>query len=63
MIHPIRISAASVRLKFVQCDALGNLRPLKSKSIQHPSFEEMTLVVESIVGRGVDGKETLRGTG
>ncbi len=43
--------------------ALPNLERCGSKFLQHRSLEEVTLVVESVVGRGVDGEETLRGAG
>jgi hypothetical protein len=47
------------------CDARGlpGVERCDSKFLQHRSFEEVTLVVESIVGCGVDGEETLRGAG
>ena len=34
-----------------------------SKLLAHGSFEEMTMVVEAVVGRNVDGEETLRRAG
>ncbi len=43
--------------------ALPNLERCGSKFLQHGSFEEVTLVVESIVGCGMDGEEALRGAG
>ena len=43
--------------------ALPNLERCGSKFLEHRSFEEVTLVVEGVVGCGVDGEETLRGAG
>ena len=43
--------------------ALPSVERYGSKLFVHGSFEEVTLVVESIVGCGVDGEETLRGAG
>ena len=43
--------------------ALPSVERCGSKFLQHRSFEEVTLVVESIVGCGVDGEEALRGAG
>ncbi len=43
--------------------ALPNVERCGSKFLQHRLFEEVTLVVESVVGRGVDGEETLREAG
>ncbi len=43
--------------------ALPNVERCGSKFLQHRSFEEVTLVAESVVGRGVDGEETLRRAG
>ncbi len=43
--------------------ASPNLERCGSKLFVHGSFEEVTLVVEGVVGCGVDGEETLRGAG
>jgi hypothetical protein len=43
--------------------ALPSVERYGSKLFVHGSFEDVTLVVESIVGCGVDGEETLRGAG
>ncbi len=43
--------------------ALPSVERYGSKLLVHGSFEEVTLVVESIVGCGMDGEETLRGAG
>ncbi len=43
--------------------ALPSVERYGSKLLIHGSFEEMTLVVESVVGRGMDVKEALRRAG
>ncbi len=43
--------------------ALPNLERCGSKFLEHRSFVEVTLVVEGVVGCGVDGEKALRGAG
>jgi hypothetical protein len=42
---------------------LPNLERCGSKFLEHRSFVEVTLVVEGVVGCGVDGEKALRGAG
>ncbi len=43
--------------------ALPSVERPGSEFLEHRSFEEVTLVVEGVVGCGVDGEETLRRVG
>ncbi len=43
--------------------ALPSVERRGSEFLEHRSFEEVTLVVEGVVGCGVDGEETLRRAG
>ena len=43
--------------------AFPNVERRGSKFLQHGSFEEMTLVMESVVGRRMDVEEALRRAG
>ena len=43
--------------------ALPSVERYGSKLFVHGSFEEMTLVIENVVGRRMDGEEALCGAG